>query len=148
MRAQGKKVTRKSQRRFIARSSITSLAGAAALIAVSLSFRPSYSGELESERDEDVALAFVGSAREVGTLTPMPEVQVKAEMGSRRILVRTNSQGIYKLIPNFGSDIKAESVTISCSKDGYETVDVSRRPMSSSSAHELVVAECLLAPKP
>jgi hypothetical protein len=135
------------QRCFIGLSSITSLAGAVAVAAVLLSFRPSYAGELDSERDEDVALAFVGSARETGTLAPIPDVQVKAEMGSRRILVRTNSQGIYKLIPNFGSDVAADGVTISCAKDGYETVDVSRRRLSSSSAHELVVAECLLAPK-
>ena len=112
-----------------------------------LSLRPAYAGELDSERDEDVALAFVGSARETGTLSPIPDVQIKAETGSRRILVRTNSQGIYKLIPNFGNDVAADSVTISCTKDGYETVDVSRRRLSSSSAHELVVAECLLAPK-
>ena len=125
------------------------LAGAAAFTAVLLSFRPSYSGELDSERDEDVGLAFVGSARATGTLAPIPDVQVKAETGNRKLLVRTNSQGVYKLIPNFGSDVTADSVTISCTKDGYETVDVSRRRLSSSaSGRELVVAECLLAPKP
>jgi hypothetical protein len=140
-------VTSNPRRCFIGLSSITSLAGAAAVAAVLLSLRPAYAGELDSERDEDVALAFVGSARETGTLSPIPDVQIKAETGSRRILVRTNSQGIYKLIPNFGNDVAADSVTISCTKDGYETVDVSRRRLSSSSAHELVVAECLLAPK-
>jgi hypothetical protein len=124
------------------------LAGAAAFTAVLFSFRPSYSGELDSERDEDVGLAFVGSARATGTLAPIPDVQVKAEMGSRKLLVRTNSQGVYKLIANFGLDVTADSVTISCAKDGYETVDVSRRRLSSAAARELVVAECLLAPKP
>jgi hypothetical protein len=129
-------------------SSITSLAGAAAFAAVLLPLRPSYSGELDSERDEDVGLAFVGSARSTGTLAPIPDVQVKAEMGNRKLLVRTNGQGIYKLIANFGNDITADNVTISCAKDGYETVDVSRRQQSSASGRELVVAECLLAPKP
>jgi hypothetical protein len=124
------------------------LAGAAAFAAVLFSFRPSYSGELDSERDEDVGLAFVGSARATGTLAPIPDVQVKAEMGNRKLLVRTNSQGVYKLIANFGLDVTADSVAISCAKDGYETVDVSRRRLSSTAARELVVAECLLAPKP
>jgi hypothetical protein len=124
------------------------LAGAAAFTAVLFSFRPSYSGELDSERDEDVGLAFVGSARATGTLAPIPDVQVKAEMGNRKLLVRTNSQGVYKLIANFGLDVTADSVAISCAKDGYETVDVSRRRLSSAAARELVVAECLLAPKP
>lgn len=139
---------RNPRRRVIGLSTIASFAGAATFAAVLLSSRPAYSGELDSERDEDVGLAFVGSARETGTLTPVPDVQITAELGSRRILVRTNSQGVYKMVPNFGSDVTADSVTISCAKDGYETVDVSRRKLSSSSAHELVVAECLLAPKP
>ena len=134
-------------RRFIRPSSLTLFAGTAAVAAVLFSFRPSYSGELDSERDEDVGLAFVGSARSTGTLAPIPDVQVKAEMGNRRLLVRTNGQGVYKLIANFGNDVAADSITISCAKDGYETVDVSRRQQSSASGRELVVAECLLAPK-
>ena len=112
------------------------------------SFRPVYSGELDSERDEEVDLAFVGSARETGTLKPIDGVQVRAEMGSRRILVRTNTEGVYRLIPNFGSDVVADQITISCAKDGYETVDVSRRQLSDKKVKTLVVAECLLAPKP
>ena len=127
---------------------VAPVTGLMVFVVIALSCWPSYAGELDSERDEDVGLAFVGSAREVGTLTPMPGVLIKAELGSRRILVRTNSQGVYKLIPNFGSDVAADSVTISCTKDGYETVDVSRRRLSSKAANELVVAECLLAPKP
>ena len=62
-------------------------------------------------------------------------------------MVRSNAEGVYKLIPSFGADVKGDSVTIACSKDGYDTVDVSRREMSSKPLHELVVAECLLAPK-
>jgi hypothetical protein len=128
-------------------SSPTLLAGAAAVVATLLWPRPSYSGELDSERDEDYGVAFVGSARATGTLEPIPDVQIKAEMGNRKLLVRTNGQGIYKLIINFGTDVKADDITISCAKDGYETVDVNRRVQSSASGRELIVAECLLAPK-
>ena len=137
-----------SRRRFIGRSSVTRLAGFAAFAAIVFSCQPSHSGELDSERDEDVDLAFVGSARETGTLKPIPGVQIRAEVGGRRILVRTNSEGVYRLIPNFGNDVKADQITISCSKDGYETVDVSRRQLSDKKVKELIVAECLLAPKP
>jgi hypothetical protein len=136
------------RRRFIAPSAITSLAGITALAAVAFWSYPSHSGELDSERDEDVDLAFVGSARETGTLKPVPGVQVRAETGGRRILVRTNSEGVYRLIPNFGDGVTASQVTITCAKDGYETVDVSRRQLSDKKVKELVVAECLLAPKP
>ena len=135
-------------RRFIAPSAITSLAGITALAAIVFWSYPSHSGELDSERDEDIDLAFVGSARETGTLKPVPGVQVRAEASGRRILVRTNSEGVYRLIPNFGDGVTASQVTITCAKDGYESVDVSRRQLSDKKVKELVVAECLLAPKP
>jgi hypothetical protein len=111
--------------------------------------QPSRSGELDSERDEDVDLAFVGSARETGTLKPIPGVTIRAEYGNRRLLIRTNTEGVYKLIPGFGSGVTADQVTISCSKEGYDVVDVNRRKQpSDKNVKELVVAECLLAPKP
>ncbi len=140
-------MTRKSRRRLIERSCIALAIAAAAFAAAVVPFRPAHSGELDSERDEEATLAFVGSTREVGTLAPVPGVLVQAELGKLRIMVRSNSEGVYKLIPGFGADIKGDSVTIACSKDGYDTVDVSRREVSSKPAHELVVAECLLAPK-
>ena len=134
--------------RFIAQFSRTLLAGIAACAVLVSWCQPSHSGELDSERDEDVDLAFVGSARETGTLKPIAGVQIRAEVGGRRILVRTNSEGVYRLIPNFGDGVTASQVTISCAKDGYEPVDVSRRQSSDKKVKELVVAECLLAPKP
>jgi hypothetical protein len=127
---------------------ITPVTGLLVFAAIALSCRPAYSGEVDSERDEDFELAFVGSVRETGTLKPIPGVQVKAEMGKWRIMVRTNAEGVYKLYPSFGSDITADQITISCNKDGYEMVDVSRRRLTDKKVKELVVAECLMAPKP
>jgi hypothetical protein len=127
---------------------ITPVSGLLVIAAIALSCWPAYSGEVESERDEDIDLAFVGSVRETGTLKPIPGVQVKAEMGKWRIMVRTNTEGVYKLYPSFGSDVTADQITISCAKEGYETVDVSRRRLSDKKVKELVVAECVMAPKP
>jgi hypothetical protein len=141
-------VSIKPRRFSIALSAVTSLAGIAALAAALLWPAPSRSGELDSERDEDIDLAFVGSARETGTLKPVPGVQIRAEVGGRRILVRTNTEGVYRLVPNFGEGVTASQVTISCAKDGYDVVEVSRRQLSDKKVKELVVAECLLAPKP
>ena len=138
----------RSPHRLIGVSSVTLLAGFVVCATALLWTSPSRSGELDSERDEDIDLAFVGSARETGTLKPIPGVQVRADVGGRRLLVRTNTEGVYRLIPNFGDGVTASQVTISCAKDGYETVDVSRRPLSDKKVKELVVAECLLAPKP
>jgi len=122
--------------------------GLLVLAAIAISCWPAYSGEVDSERDEDIDLAFVGSVRETGTLKPMPGVQVKAEMGKWRIMVRTNTEGVYRLYPSFGGEVTADQITISCNKDGYEMVDVSRRRLSDKKVKELVVAECLMAPKP
>jgi hypothetical protein len=137
----------KPRHRLIVLSSVTRLAALAVFATVMFSCGPSHAGDLDSERDEDVDLAFVGSARETGTLTPIPGVQIRAEAIGRRILIRTNTEGVYRLIPNFGNGVTADQVTISCSKDGYETVDVSRRQLSDKKVKELIVAECLLAPK-
>ena len=75
-------MTRKPRRCFGVPFFIALRAGAAVLAAVLFSSQSSYAGELDSERDEDAGLAFVGSAREVGTLKPIPGVQIKAEIGS------------------------------------------------------------------
>jgi hypothetical protein len=136
------------RRRLTGPSAIASFAGVAAFAVAVLWSYPSRAGELDSERDEDIDLAFVGSARETGTLKPIPGVQIRAEVGGRRILVRTNTEGVYRLVPNFGDGVTANQVAISCAKDGYETIDVSRRQLSDKKVKELIVAECLLAPKP
>jgi hypothetical protein len=139
-------VPTKSRRRSVGPFVITSLVSVV-FATVVLSYRPAYSGQADSERDEDLGLMFVGTARQIGTLKPIPGVQVRAEMGNRRIMVRTNSEGQYKLVPNFGADVNADSITVSCAKDGYETTDVNRRVLSNA-ANAPVVVECLMAPKP
>jgi hypothetical protein len=138
----------KSRRRLIGLSAVTRRAGFAAFAAAMLLSGSSHSGEIDSERDEDFDIAFVGSVRETGTLKPIPGVQVKAEVGKWRIMVRTNTEGVYKLYPTFGNDMTADQITISCAKEGYETIDVQRRRLSDKKVKELVVAECLMAPKP
>ena len=45
-----------------------------------------YAGEAVSERDElDNGPSFFGEAKEVGSLRPMQNVQVRAEFGEQRI---------------------------------------------------------------
>ena len=106
---------------------------------------PSWAGESASERDEQMpGLPFFGEAKEVGSLKSIDGVQVKAEMGARRITVRTDAEGHFRMHPNFGSDVTSDSITISCAKDGYQTLDVSRRRMSSA-ADAPTEVDCLLA---
>jgi hypothetical protein len=115
----------------------------AACFAVSLlSLSASRAGEAVSELDEFNGPSFFGEAKEVGSLRPVQNVQVKAELGEQRISTYTNDEGSFK-IPGFGKDIAADSVAISCAKEGYRTLDMSRRRLSSA-ADAPVVVECLL----
>jgi hypothetical protein len=106
----------------------------------------SNAGEALSERDEEPGLSFFGEVKEVGSLRSIESVQVKAELGARRIMVQTNVEGRYKLHPNFGQEVSSDSIVISCAKEGYQTLDVSRRRMSSA-ADAPVEVDCLLEPK-
>jgi hypothetical protein len=116
-----------------------------AIAMVSLS--KSHAGEAVSEKDElDNGPSFFGEAKEVGSLRPMQNVQVKAEVGEQRVSTYTNDEGTFK-IPGLGKETAADSVAITCSKQGYRTLDMSRRRLSGA-ADAPVVIECLLEPAP
>jgi hypothetical protein len=116
----------------------------AAIVASSLESR---AGESLSERDEfDAGPSFFGEAKEAGTLKSIRNVQVKAELGARKVLANTNADGQFKL-PSFGKQTAVDDVIVSCAKEGYRTIDVSRRRMSSA-ADAPVQIVCLLEPKP
>ena len=107
----------------------------------------SRAGEALGERDEaDVGPYFFGDAHEVGTYKVLQNVRVTAELGSRRMLINTNSEGHFKL-PSFGADTVADDVKITCTKTGYRTVDISRRRMANDGDAPVSV-ECLLEPAP
>src|ERR1700722_9215337 len=104
-----------------------------------------HAGEAVSERDElDNGPSFFGEAKEVGSLRPMQNVQVRAEVGERRISTYTNDEGFFK-IPGFGKETAADSITITCAKEGYRTLNFSSSCLSSA-ADAPVVIECLLEP--
>ena len=107
----------------------------------------SYAGEALGERDEaDVGPYFFGDAHEVGTYKTMQNVRVTVEYKGRRMLINTNSDGHFKL-PSFGADTVADDVTVTCTKTGYRTVDVSRRRMANDGDAPVSV-DCLLEPQP
>jgi hypothetical protein len=107
----------------------------------------SHAGESLGERDEaDAGPYFFGDAHEVGTYKTLQNVRVTAELNGRRMLINTNSDGHFKL-PSFGADTVADDVTITCTKTGYRTVDVSRRRMANDGDAPVSV-DCLLEPAP
>jgi hypothetical protein len=122
----------------------TILAGFAAIVLLS---SPSHAGEAVSERDElDNGPSYFGDAKEVRSLRALQNVQVRAEWGDRRMSTYTNDEGAFK-IPSFGKETVVDNVTITCAKQGYRTLDVSRHRLSSA-ADAPVMIECLLEPAP
>ena len=110
--------------------------------AVLLSWPNARAGEVASEQDRFNGPSFFGEAKEVGSLRPIQNVQVKAELGEQRISTYTSDEGSFK-IPGFGPDIAVDGVAITCAKAGYRTVDLSRRRLSGA-ADAPVVIECLM----
>lgn len=107
----------------------------------------SHAGEAVSERDElDNGPSYFGEAREVGSLRSMQNVQVRAVFGEQRTSTYTNDEGSFK-IPSFGKETVVDNVTITCSKQGYRTRDISRRRLSNA-ADAPVMIECLMEPIP
>jgi hypothetical protein len=112
-----------------------------------LSPSKSGAGEAVSERDElDNGPSFFGEAKEVGSLRSMQGVKVKAQFGEQQTSTYTNDEGSFK-IPSFGKETVVDNVAITCSKEGYRTLDISRRRLSSAADAPLVI-ECLLEPMP
>ena len=106
-----------------------------------------FGGGLEmegGEDDHDHGAPFFGEAKDVQGMKPVYGVQVKAEVTGRRftLFVNTNDEGRFKL-PGFGKDVDPENVAVTCKKDGYRTIEVVRRRLSSA-ADSPVEVECLL----
>ncbi len=74
----------------------------------------------------------------------MQGVKVKAQFGEQQTSTFTNDEGSFK-IPSFGKEAVVDNVIITCAKDGFRTLDISRRRLSSA-ADAPVVIECLLEP--
>jgi hypothetical protein len=110
-----------------------------------LSTSKSGAGEAVSERDElDNGPSFFGEAKEVGSLRSVQGVHVKAQFGEQQTSTYTNDEGSFK-IPSFGKETVVDNVIITCARDGFRTLDISRRRLSSA-ADAPVVIECLLEP--
>src|ERR1700722_20259389 len=106
-----------------------------------------HAGEAVSERDElDNGPSYFGEAKEVGSLRSLQNVQVSAAFGEQQTSTYTNDEGSFK-IPSFGKETMVDNVIITCAKDGFRTLDISRRGLSSA-ADAPVVIECLLEPMP
>ena len=92
------------------------------------------------ELDENEGQPYFGFVKEVGG-APIKGAKVTVSVKNGATLVtQTDILGIYK-IRNLDKSVKPESVTVSCSKDGYRQARVLRRPMPAGTL-AAVETEC------
>lgn len=107
---------------------------------------PAMAGEADYEPDDahEHGAAFLGEAKDIGRMDPVPDVRIKAQLrGTMRFIVmQTDEDGRFKR-NGMGAEIDPDNIDITCEKPGYRTVEVMRRRTSSAKNAPLEV-ECLL----
>ncbi|MGE0626263.1 MAG: carboxypeptidase-like regulatory domain-containing protein [Hyphomicrobiaceae bacterium] len=103
-------------------------------------------GETEFEPDDahEHGAPFFGEAKDIRGMGPLEGVLVRGEVKNslRMFVIRTDPDGRFRR-PGLGADIDADTVTITCEKNGYRTVEVLRRRLPGDT-HAPVEVECLL----
>jgi hypothetical protein len=117
-----------------------------AALCASLMLSPAHlrAGESDFEMDDHANGApFFGEAKDVSSQRPLAAVQVKlSAKGGWPVHINTNDEGYFKL-GGLGKAVNPDTVEIACAKQGYRTLDVLRRRISSA-ADAPVEIECLL----
>lgn len=104
--------------------------------------------ESEMQDSHEQGAPFFGEAKDVTSMKPVQGAVIKGLLTTGRgvpISVNTNVDGRFKL-PGFGKGIDPGNVEITCTKQGYRTLDVIRRRISGD-ADAPVEIECLLDPQ-
>lgn len=87
---------------------------------------------------------YFGDAKDIKGLVPLPEVRFKMQVKGtyRMVLIATDDEGRFRR-NGLGSDVDSNTVEITCTKDGYRTVELLRR-RTSSKPNAPVEVECLM----
>jgi hypothetical protein len=98
-------------------------------------------------QEEDIAqygTPYFGEAKDIKGLAPLADVRFKMQVKGtyRMVLIGTDDEGRFRR-NGLGNDVNSDNVEITCSKDGYRTVDVLRR-RTSSKRNAPVEVECLM----
>jgi hypothetical protein len=105
-----------------------------------------HAGEADFQ-EEDIAqygTPYFGEAKDVKGLAPLADVRFKMQVKGtyRMVLIGTDDEGRFRR-NGLGNDVNSDNVEITCSKDGYRTVDLLRR-RTSSKRNAPVEVECLM----
>ena len=116
------------------------------VVAASAAVWPVLAGEADYEPDDtnEHGAPFFGEAKDIRGLEPVADVRFKAQVrGTMRFFIaQTDEDGRFKR-NGLGTDVDPEKVDVTCEKDGFRTVDVLRKRLSSAK-NAAVEVECLL----
>jgi hypothetical protein len=117
--------------------------------AVLLVVAPALAGEAEFEPADihEHGNPYFGEAKDIKGMGPLENVRIKVQVkGTMRFfIVQTDSDGRFRK-NGLGLDVDPEKNEYTCEKDGYRTVEVMHRKMSSAKLSPIEI-ECLLARK-
>jgi hypothetical protein len=120
---------------------------ASGLSAFSILAGPAIAGEADFEPADihEHGNPYFGEAKDIKGLSPLEDVRIKVQVkGTKRFfIVQTDADGRFRR-NGLGPDVDPEKVEFSCEKDGFRTVEVMHRKMSSAKLSPIEI-ECLLA---
>lgn len=103
-------------------------------------------GEPEFEPDDihEHGVPYFGEAKDLKSLGPLPDVRIKVQVkGTMRFfIVQTDDEGRFRR-NGLGLDVDPATVEFTCEKNGYRTVDIMTRRLSSGKLAPMEI-ECLL----
>jgi len=88
---------------------------------------------------------YFGEAKDIKGLSPVENARIKVQVKGtlRFFIVQTDAEGRFRR-NGLGLDVDPEKVEYTCEKDGFRTVEVMHRKMSSAKLSPIEI-ECLLA---
>ncbi len=120
----------------------------AASAALSLALSPNAfaggSGLDGFDEDEDRGSPFFGEVKDIKSGKSVEDARVVAELssGGASLVTRSDAEGRYR-IAGFGKDINPDDVIISCTKEGYKSIDTIRNRLSNDPNAPIEV-DCLI----
>lgn len=119
---------------------------AGGLLAFLLLASPAFAGEADFEPDDihEHGNPYFGEAKNIKGLSPLGDVRIKVQVkGTNRFfIVQTDADGRFRR-NGLGTDVDPEKVVFACEKDGFRTVEVMHRKLSSAKLSPIEI-ECLL----
>lgn len=120
--------------------------GALAILTFGLLAAPAHAGEAEFEPADihEHGNPYFGEAKDIKGMNPLENVRIKVQVAGtpRFFIVQTDAEGRFRR-NGLGLDVDPEKVEFSCEKDGFRTVEVMHRKMSSAKLSPIEI-ECLL----